>query len=101
MFKSINKNTLVAGLFFFCVLYSLFVMRPFRSAMAAQIGTSDLTYFLLKKIQETKGYVNYKDLSDYLDYQVRKETAIIGKVQTPKVNVSPSARDQWKYWSFR
>ena len=60
-----------------------------------------LTYFLLKKIQETKGYVNYKDLSDYLDYQVRKETAIIGKVQTPKVNVSPSARDQWKYWSFR
>ena len=60
-----------------------------------------LTYFLLKKIQETKGYVNYKDLSDYLDYQVRKETAIIGKVQTPKVNVSPSARDQWEYWSFR
>ena len=60
-----------------------------------------LTYFLLKKIQETKGYVNYKDLSDFLDYQVRKETAIIGKVQTPKVNVSLSARDQWKYWSFR
>ena len=47
MFKSINKNTLIAGSFFFCVLYSLFVMRPFRSAMAAQIGTSDLTYFLL------------------------------------------------------
>ena len=37
----------MAGSFFFCVLYSLFVMRPFRSAMAAQIGTSDLTYFLL------------------------------------------------------
>ena len=47
MFRSINKNTLIAGSFFFCVLYSLFVMRPFRSAMAAQIGTSDLTYFLL------------------------------------------------------
>tara|TARA_B100001989_G_scaffold70508_1_gene47943 strand:- start:271 stop:1503 length:1233 start_codon:yes stop_codon:yes gene_type:complete len=47
MFRSINKNTLMAGSFFFCVLYSLFVMRPFRSAMAAQIGTSDLTYFLL------------------------------------------------------
>ena len=47
MFKSIDKNTLVAGSFFFCVLYALFVMRPFRSAMAAQIGTSDLTYFLL------------------------------------------------------
>ena len=47
MFKGINKNTLIAGSFFFCVLYALFVMRPFRSAMAAQIGTSDLTYFLL------------------------------------------------------
>ena len=47
MYKSINKNTLIAGSFFFCVLYALFVMRPFRSAMAAQIGTSDLTYFLL------------------------------------------------------
>ncbi len=47
MFKSINKNTLIAGSFFFCVLYALFVMRPFRSAMAAQIGTIDLTYFLL------------------------------------------------------
>ena len=47
MLKSIDKNTLIAGSFFFCVLYALFVMRPFRSAMAAQIGTSDLTYFLL------------------------------------------------------
>ena len=47
MYKSINKNTLIAGSFFFCVLYALFVMRPFRSAMAAQIGTSDLSYFLL------------------------------------------------------
>ena len=29
------------------VLYSLIVMRTFRSAVAAQIGTSDLTFFLL------------------------------------------------------
>lgn len=60
-----------------------------------------LTYFLLKKIQETKGNVNYKDLAEYLDYKIRKETAIIGKVQTPKVIGSRSATDQWKYWSFR
>ena len=44
---SINKNLLFCGGFFFVVLYSLFVMRPFRSAVAAQIGTSDLTFFLL------------------------------------------------------
>jgi AAA family ATP:ADP antiporter len=41
-----NKNLIFSGGFFFLVLYSLFVMRPFRSAVAAQIGTSDLTYFL-------------------------------------------------------
>ena len=34
-------------MFFFLVLFSLFVMRPFRSAVAAQIGTADLTYFLM------------------------------------------------------
>ena len=31
------------------VLYSLFVMRPFRSAVAAQIGTSDLTFFFASR----------------------------------------------------
>jgi len=41
-----NKNALFSGLFFFMVLFSLFVMRPFRSAVAAQIGTADLTFFL-------------------------------------------------------
>jgi len=44
---NITKNLLYCGGFFFAVLYALFVMRPFRSAVAAQIGTSDLTYFLL------------------------------------------------------
>ena len=28
------------------------------------------TYFLLKKLKETKGNVNYKDMSDYILYQV-------------------------------
>ncbi len=42
-----NKNIIFGGAFFFLVLFSLFVMRPFRSAVAAQIGTSDLTYFLI------------------------------------------------------
>ena len=44
--ENFNKNLIFSGGFFFLVLYSLFVMRPFRSAVAAQIGTSDLTYFL-------------------------------------------------------
>ena len=42
-----NRNTLFSGLFFFFVLFSLFVMRPFRGVITAQIGTADLTYFLI------------------------------------------------------
>ncbi len=43
----LNRNTLFSGLFFFFVLFSLFVMRPFRGVITAQIGTADLTYFLI------------------------------------------------------
>ena len=45
--RNFNKDLIFGGAFFFLVLFALFVMRPFRSALAAQIGTSDLTYFLI------------------------------------------------------
>ncbi|MDA0344772.1 MAG: hypothetical protein O3C54_02290, partial [Proteobacteria bacterium] len=41
-----SKNTVSSGLFFFFVLFSLFVLRPFRNTIAADIGTSDLTFYL-------------------------------------------------------
>ena len=44
--KYFDRNTIFSGLFFFFVLFSLFIMRPFRGAITAQIGTADLTYFL-------------------------------------------------------
>ena len=43
---SISKNTVYSGLFFFFVLNSIFVLRPFRNTIAADIGTADLTFFL-------------------------------------------------------
>ena len=42
-----SKNTIFSGLFFFFVLFSLFVLRPFRNTIAANIGTSDLPFYLL------------------------------------------------------
>ena len=42
----ISKNTIYSGLFFFFVLNSIFVLRPFRNTIAADIGTADLTFFL-------------------------------------------------------
>ena len=43
---AVNKNTIYSGLFFFFVLNSIFVLRPFRNTIAADIGTADLTFFL-------------------------------------------------------
>ena len=41
-----SKNTIFSGLFFFFALFSLFVLRPFRNTIAADIGTSELTFYL-------------------------------------------------------
>ncbi|MAK16841.1 MAG: hypothetical protein CMQ70_02620 [Gammaproteobacteria bacterium] len=43
---SVSKNTIYSGIFFFFVLLSIFVLRPFRNTIAADIGTADLTFFL-------------------------------------------------------
>ena len=43
---AVNKNTIYSGLFFFFVLNSMFVLRPFRNTIAADIGTAELTIFL-------------------------------------------------------
>ena len=43
---SVSKNTIYSGIFFFFVLLSIFVLRPFRNTIAADIGTADLTLFL-------------------------------------------------------
>ena len=43
---SVSKNTIYSGIFFFLVLLSIFVLRPFRNTIAADIGTTDLTLFL-------------------------------------------------------
>ncbi|MEC8153117.1 MAG: hypothetical protein VX039_02765 [Pseudomonadota bacterium] len=46
-FSFFSRNTVYSGLFFFFVLFSLFVLRPFRNTIAANIGTSDLPFYLL------------------------------------------------------
>ncbi len=65
-------------------------------------GHGMFTYYLLKKIQETKGNVSLEELSSYVKEQVRQQSVVInGKVQTPTVNVSSSLGDDWKSWKLR
>ena len=59
------------------------------------------TWFLLKKLQETKGEVTYKEMSDYLIRNVSYETTLISKPQTPQVLFSPQVEAVWETWQFK
>jgi hypothetical protein len=56
------------------------------------------TYFLLKKLKESRGAVTYQELFEYVQRSVGKESGLISKPQTPDVQVSPSVREEWKKW---
>jgi len=60
-----------------------------------EMGHGLFTYFLLKKLRETLGKVTAGDLWDYLQQNVGRRSAVIGKVQTPTVSPSSSAAD-WR-----
>ena len=59
------------------------------------------TYLLLKKLQETKGDINYSDMADYLKTEVAKNSILINnKPQNPQINVSPAIYNEWVNWEF-
>lgn len=60
------------------------------------------TYFLLKKLQESKGNVTLKDLSDYVQENVKKNSVTVNqKIQTPSVKVSGRLATEWKSKKMR
>ena len=59
------------------------------------------TWFLLKKLQETKGDINYKEMRDYLVQIVSHETTLLSKPQTPQVLISPDIETNWETWNFK
>ena len=55
------------------------------------------SYYLLKKLQETKGKVKLGELADYLKKEVPIQSLKINsKKQTPTVAVSPGIEDTWQ-----
>lgn len=60
-----------------------------------------MTYFLLKKLQETKGDISYKDFAEFIINSVKKETALNGKIQTPQLNYSPAVEEIWTNWKLK
>ena len=54
------------------------------------------TYFLLKKLQETKGNITLGELADYISKSVSFESRRINNApQTPTVLVAPGLADSW------
>ena len=78
------------------------ILRRFKSgdetAMTYQEkGHGLFTYFLLKKLQETKGNVSYAELAEYIKKHVQKEAFLINeKPQTPIVATSFDASQSWE-----
>ena len=64
-------------------------------------GHGLFTYFLLKKLQETKGETTLNDLSDYLVMKVRRQSAFNLKRQTPTVVSSDDVGEQWREWTLK
>lgn len=59
------------------------------------------TYYLLKKLKESNGAVNYGELDSYLRNQVGiSSIRVNGKVQDPVTTASPDLSQQWKALTF-
>jgi len=60
------------------------------------------TYYLLKKLQETKGDVTYFDLSSFLQEKISVESLLINsKEQNPVISISKDLGERWKSWRMK
>ena len=59
------------------------------------------TYYILKKLKESKGEVTFGELVDYVTTEVKKRSVIVNsKLQSPTISPSSSAQN-WKNWKLK
>ena len=64
-------------------------------------GHGMFTYFLLKKIRESKGNIRWGELSDYVSSEVKRCSFIENnKMQTPTINASKTFGNNWRNETF-
>ena len=67
----------------------------------ADQGHGLFTYYLLKKLQETKGNVSLGELSEYVQLKVGQKSVVMNrKSQTPTMSVSPLVINKWQNWQL-
>lgn len=55
------------------------------------------TYYILKKIQQSKGKLSMGELTDYVTQEVKRQSIVTnGKLQTPTVSLSDYKRENWR-----
>ena len=60
-------------------------------------GHGLFTYYLLKKLQDSKGECTYNELGTYIKEQVSRRSIIVNnKSQTPSVSTSQAIANTWK-----
>lgn len=60
------------------------------------------TYFLLKKLKESKGDITYSELFESLNETIPIESLLINsKEQNPVVNTGQEVVDKWKLWRLK
>jgi len=59
------------------------------------------TYFLLKKLQQSKGLVTLGELADYIKTEVTKESYLRNEPQNPTVKYTSQIEENWRNWKIR
>ncbi len=60
------------------------------------------TYYLLKKLQMSKGNISLGDLQSYVTEEVAKKSIVVnGKSQTPTISSSANIGEGWRSWTLR
>lgn len=68
----------------------------------AEKGHGLFTYYLLKKLKETKGNVSYGELATYLRQQVSRRSIVVNsKSQTPVTSASVNMDGKWEKMKLR
>lgn len=91
-----DKNVILGNMVVFSSSSELETSSVYREARHGYF-----TYFLLKKLKETRGNLRYDELGSYLIRSVQKETGLNGIVQTPEVNASEKVADSWQSWRLK
>lgn len=65
-------------------------------------GHGMFTYYLLKKLQESKGDVTLQELGNYITTNVRQQSIVLnGKSQTPTVTPAAAVAEEWGGWKLK